>query len=139
MKNPRLIIAIITSLLDEAIVVALIVFGLPRLGVNIPTYGLILIGVSFIIYAVGFYIIGSRILRKKPMLGFTNMVGLEGRATTRLAPEGYISVKGELWQSRAETGTIKIGSNVIIVLQDSLKLVVRLKATESQSNRNKPS
>jgi membrane protein implicated in regulation of membrane protease activity len=129
MKNPRLIIAIITNLLDEAIIVAFVIFGLPRLGVNIPTWGLILIGVGFLVYAVGFYTIGSRALNKKPLPGLTNMVGVEGRAVSRLAPEGFVRIEGELWASRADTGTIESGTEVLVVQQNRLKLTVRRKIT----------
>lgn len=127
MKNPRLIIAIITNLLDEAIIVAFIIFGLPRLGVQIPTWALILIGVGFLVYAVGFYTIGSRVLNKKPLPGLTSMVGVEGRAMTRLAPEGFVRVEGELWASRTDAGTIDAGTMVIVTQQRRLKLTVRSK------------
>jgi hypothetical protein len=64
MKNPRLIIAILTSLLDEAIIVAIILLGLPRLGVQLPLYGTILICVGFSIWAIGLYTVGGRILKR---------------------------------------------------------------------------
>ncbi len=137
MKNARLIVAIITNLLDEAIIVAFIIFGLPRLGVQIPLYGIILIGVGFLVYAVGFYTIGSKILRKKPLPGFTDMVGVEGRVVSRLAPNGFVRIQGELWESRAESGMIDAGTDIIVVDQYGLKLVVRRKlptdSTESES------
>ena len=133
MKNPRLIIAIITNLLDEAIIVAFIIFGLPRLGVHIPLWGLILIGIGFLVYAVGFYLIGSMVLSKKPLPGLTNMVGVEGRVVSQLAPEGYIRVEGELWASRADNGTINSGIDVIVTEQHGLKLVVRQKTPADSS------
>lgn len=127
MKNPRLIVAILTNLIDEAIILALIVFGLPRLGVHIPFYGLILIGVGFLVYAVGFYTIGSKVLRKRPLPGLTDMVGVEGRAVSQLAPEGFIRVEGELWEARADIGVIDIGMDIIVIEQYGLKLIVRRK------------
>jgi membrane-bound ClpP family serine protease len=130
MKNARLLIAIITSLLDEAIIVAAIIWGLPRLGVDIPLYGIILICIAFVIYAVSFYLIGSNILRKKPMPGFTQMVGVEGRTVSRLDPRGFVRVEGELWESKAESGSIQSGVDVIVVDQYGLKLVVRPKPRE---------
>ena len=110
MNNPRLIIAIISNLLDEAIIAAFIIFGLPRLGVDIPLWGLILIGIGFLVYAVGFYLIGSKVLRKKPLPGLTNMVGVEGKVVSRLAPKGFIRAEGELWSSKADIGIIDIGA-----------------------------
>jgi membrane-bound ClpP family serine protease len=127
MKNPRLIIAIVSSLLDEAIIVAIIILGLPRLGFRLPLFVTILICTGFLIWAVGLYTIGSRILRKKPLPGFTHMVGLEGCVVKRLAPQGFIRVQGELWESRTENGVIEAGTDIVVVSQKGLKLVVRRK------------
>ena len=127
MKNARLVVAIITNLLDEAIIVAVIIWGLPRLGVHLPLYGLVLICVAFLVYAVGFYTVGSQILRKKPIPGFSDMVGTEGRAASRLSPWGFVKIMGELWESRSEGGNIDKGEYVIVTDQIGLKLVVRRK------------
>jgi len=127
MSNARLVIAIVTSLLDEGIIIAFIIFGLPRLGVHIPLYGTILIGVAFLVYAVGFYTIGSRILKKKPIPGFSEMIGTEGRAVNRLDPQGVVKIESELWDAKAETGKINAGTEVVVVDQYGLKLIVRPK------------
>lgn len=133
--NARLIMTIFTNLLYEAIIVAPLIWGLPRLGIHIPLYGITLICVAFLIYAVVFFIIGSRTLRKKPLPGFTTMVGLQGQVVSQLAPEGVIRIKGELWNARAENGTIKGGAEVIVVRQYRLKLVVHRKQPD---NAHKP-
>jgi membrane protein implicated in regulation of membrane protease activity len=124
MKKARLVIAIITNLLDEAIIVALIVFGLPRLGVHIPLWGTILICIGFLIYAVIFYRIGSTILGKKPLPGFSDMTGIEGKTTVRLAPKGFVKIESELWEAKAENGPIEAGARVIVVRQEGMKLIV---------------
>jgi membrane-bound ClpP family serine protease len=127
MGSGRLIIAIISSLFDEAIIIAIVLFGLPRLGVNIPTYGVIIIGIVFLLYAIILYILGSRTLGKKPTPGLTTMVGLEGRAVNCLSPRGLIKVKGELWEAKAENSKIEAGVEVIVTQQYRLKLIVRPK------------
>ncbi len=123
--NARLIIAIITSLLDEAIIVALILWGLPKLGVKIPPWVTILAVILFAIYAVTVFKLGTHILKKKPMPGFTDMTGLEGIVIHPLNPEGFIKIEGEIWEARAEYGNIKVGTNVIVVNQQRLKLIVK--------------
>lgn len=133
MKNARLLVAIITNILDEAIIIALILWGLPRLGIHLPLYGLVLICVAFLVYAVGFYTVGSQILRKKPIPGFSNMVGTEGRAATRLSPRGFVIIGGELWEARTETGIVEKGEYVIVADQIGLKLVVLRKPPSSPS------
>jgi len=125
--STRLIMAIINNLLIEAIIVSVILWGFPRLGVHIPLYGLILICVAFLIYAVVSYDIGSRTLRKKPLPGFTTMIGVEGEVVSRLAPEGLVRIEGELWSARSENGPIDEGTRVIVVSQNGLKVVVRPK------------
>ena len=127
MKNARLIIAIITNLLDEALIVAFIIFGLPRLGVHIPLWGIILICIGFLAYAVLFYQIGNTILKKKPLPGFTDMTGIEGKAVDKLAPKGLVKIESELWQATTENGTIEAGTRIIVIKQEGLKLVVKLK------------
>ncbi|MCX5995996.1 MAG: hypothetical protein NTV59_08395 [Chloroflexi bacterium] len=129
--NARLIMTISTNLLYEAIIVALLIWGLPRLGIHIPLYGITLICLAFLIYAVVLFIIGSRTLRKKPLPGFTTMVGLEGQVVSRLAPDGILRIEGELWNARAENGTIEVGSEVIVVRQYGLKLAVRRKQPDN--------
>jgi membrane-bound serine protease (ClpP class) len=124
MKNGRLIIAIITSLLDEALIVAVILWGLPRLGIHLPYYVIIIVCAAFVVYAVVFYQAGSRALRRRPVKGFTDQVGLEGKVVDRLSPEGTIKISGELWNARAENGEIEAGARVLVTGQDGFKLIV---------------
>jgi membrane protein implicated in regulation of membrane protease activity len=125
--NTRLIIAIVTSLIDEVIIVAVVLWVLPRFDIHLPLWGLILLVIGFVIYAVMAYITGSRILRKKPLNGLTSMAGIEGYVTAALTPKGYVKIKGELWQARSESGTLSSGTIVIVVSQKGLELVVRKK------------
>lgn len=117
--------AILTNLLDEALIVAIILWGLPRLGIHIPLYGIILICICFLVYAVIFYHKGSRALLKPPVLGFTDQVGLEGQVVSRLTPEGLVKISGELWKAKVENGNIEVGAQVVVVSQKGFKLIVR--------------
>jgi len=123
----RLIIAIISSLLDEVIIIAIILWGLPKLGIYIPLYGTVLIVIAFAVYAVIIYRIGSRSLRRRPVLGLTDMVGVQGRTVSLLNPDGFVRIKGELWDSVTEGDTIEVGIDVIVTQQNGLKLTVRRK------------
>lgn len=132
--SARLILAFITSLLDEAIIVAILLWGLPRLGINIPLPGLIVIMLAFAVYAVVSFRFGSRILSRKPVEGLSSMVGTEGKVVISLAPEGSVTIHGELWNARAESGAIESGEAVTVVGQDGLKLIVR----KADSDTGKP-
>jgi membrane-bound serine protease (ClpP class) len=125
MKNGRLIIAILTSLLDEALIVFVILWGLPKLGVHIPLYIIILICAAFLGYAAVFYRAGSRALIKRPVMGFTDQVGLEGKVVVRLNPGGTVKIAGELWNAKAERGEIEVGTRVEVIGQRGFKVIVR--------------
>ncbi len=133
MKAARLAIAIFTTLVYEAVIIAVILWGLPELGIHIPLYGIIIICMGLLSFAVVTYKLGSRILEKKPSPGFTNMIGIEGRVVRRLSPQGFIKAQGEIWEARAENGIIDSGVDVIVVAQSGLKLIVRQKPPDGLS------
>jgi len=120
----RLIIAIVSTLLEEAALAAGVLWGLPRLGIHIPLWVLVVVMVVWAAFAVATYRMGSRALRKKPVNGLTAMLGSEGEVVRPLIPEGLVRIKGELWRARSASGEIDTGEEVIVVGQDRLKLIV---------------
>jgi len=121
----RLIFAIVSTLLEEAALVALVLWGLPRLGIHLPPAGLIALMSALVAYAVITYRLGSKALGKKPVVGLPDMVGSRGKVVTPLDPEGLVRIKGELWESTSADRRINTGEEVIVVGQDGLKLTVR--------------
>ena len=121
----RLIIAIFSTLLWEAALVAIVLWGLPKLGIEIPLVGLIGLIVALGAYSVITYRIGSRALRRKPIIGLPNMIGTKGRVVSSLAPEGTVKIGDELWEATSTTNSIEAGEKITVVAQDRLKLVVR--------------
>jgi membrane-bound serine protease (ClpP class) len=81
--------------------------------------------VALAAYAITTYRMGSRALRRKPVVGLPDMVGSRGKTVSDLAPEGTVRIKGELWDSRAEGRRINSGVWVTVVGQEGLKLIVR--------------
>ena len=127
--SARLVWAIISTLLEEAAIVAIVLWGLPRLDIEIPLAGLIALMVAWGAYSVITYRRGSRALRRKPLDGLPDMVGSQGEVVSPLAPEGLVRIKGELWQAESASGRIDTGEEVTVVRQDRLKLVVRASGT----------
>jgi len=125
MMTGRLIIAIFTTLIEEAALAAVVLWGLPRLGINLHIGVLIALMAALAAYAIITYRLGSRALKRKPVVGLPGMVGARGKTVSDLAPEGTVRIKGELWESRAEGRKINAGVKVIVVGQDGLKLIVR--------------
>jgi len=125
MMTGRLILAIFSTLLEEAALVAIVLWGLPRLDIKIPLPGLIALMVAWGAFSVFIYRMGSRALRRKPVAGLPTMVGSRGKVVSPLAPEGFVKIKGELWEAKSLSGKISTSEEVMVVEQDGLKLIVR--------------
>jgi membrane-bound serine protease (ClpP class) len=121
----RLIVAIVTTVLEEAALAAVVLWGLPALGINLQVGVLIALMAALAVFAATTYLMGSRALKKKPVVGLPDMVGAKGRVVSALAPEGTVRIKGELWEARAEGRRVNAGADVIVVGQEGLKLIVR--------------
>ena len=121
----RLIFAIVSTLLEEAALVVIVLWGLPELGIhNFPLAGLIALMAAWGAYSVIIYRIGSRALRKKAVAGLPAMVGTKGKVVSPLAPKGLVRIKGELWGATSSGANIDAGEEVVVVGQDGLRLVV---------------
>ncbi len=121
----RLIIAIISTTLEETALAVGVLWGLPRLGVHIPLWILIIVMATWCTYTVVTYRMGSRALRRKPIPGLLEMLGSEGRVVNPLVLEGMVRIRGELWVAQSTDGEIETGEKIIVVGQDGLKLIVR--------------
>ena len=131
----RLIIAIVSTLLEEAIIIGVVIWGLPKLGIHIPLWGLIVLTVAWAVYAVTTYRSGSRALRKKPQIGLPHMVGSKGKVVSPLIPEGQVKIRGELWRAKsAADGRMDIGEEVTVVGQEGLELIVSKGAPQRKQN-----
>jgi len=135
MMTGRLILAIISTLIEEAALIVIVLWGLPQLGIRIPLPGLVALVIVWGAFSIFIYRMGSRALRKKPIAGLLTMVGSRGKAASPLVPEGFVRIKGELWEAKSLSGKIRTREEIMVVGQDGLKLIVRkgsddLKATK---------
>jgi len=124
----RLVLAIISTTLEEAAIVAIVRWGLPQIDIHIPLWGLIVVMAVWLTYSVTIYRKGSQALRQKQVVGLPDMIGTKGKVVSPLAPEGLVKIKGELWIARLASGEMESGGEIIVVEQDRLKLVVRAKS-----------
>jgi len=131
MKKSRLALAIFATLGEEVALALFILLGLPRLGVKIPLGGLIAMMAGLAAYGVVSFRLGSRALKKKPVTGFTDMVGISGIVIESLAPKGVIKIGSELWEAESAEHPISVGEEVIVVERNGLKLIVRKSGTDS--------
>ena len=121
----RLIFAISSTILEEAALAAGVIWGLPRLNIRIPLWGLILAMIAWAAYSIITYRMGSRALKVKQVVGLEDMIGCKGEVVNQLSPEGMVRIKGELWAARSAGGELSKGIQVIVVAQQRLKLIVR--------------
>jgi len=66
------------------------------------------------------------------------MTDMEGQTNSRLAPEGYVKIEGEIWQARAPNGPIEAGKPIIVTGQEGMKLIVREMTSEESSAAGSP-
>jgi membrane-bound serine protease (ClpP class) len=127
MISTRLIIAIITTALEEAAIGVVGLWLLPKIDVHIPLFAVILIMVAWLGLAVFTYRMGSRALRKEPEGGLSSMLGTRGEVVKRLDPEGMVRIRGETWKAKSAGRKIEKGAEVTVVGQKGLKLIVEKK------------
>lgn len=124
--NARLILILIVSLIDEAIIILIIFFLLSLFDIEMPlwliiTLVLVLSALTLVVY---------RALSKKPLLGFESMIGKSGLTVGPIARKGTIRIGNELWQSETDNEYIEAGVEVIVIGQTGLKLNIRKKKRE---------
>lgn len=121
----RLAFAIVTTLLEELLIIALVLVGLPAIGVHVPVSVLYALIAGWLAISVIIYRLGTIALQKKIAAGLPSLDGCDGVAMTPLAPEGMVRVNGETWTARSAAGMIKRGEAIEVVGQDEMKLLVR--------------
>jgi membrane-bound serine protease (ClpP class) len=124
LTKARLLLAVITTTLEEIAIYAIWCWVLPGFDIILPVGALIGMMVSWGIFSVSLFVLTSNILKKQIPAGLPSMVGTRGRVTSPLSPEGMVRIKGELWAAKSKTGSINAGEDVEVVGEDGLKLVV---------------
>lgn len=122
MKDRRYTVLVITTtLLEQAALVAVVLWLLPRVAINIPLWGLILMMIALGIYNYVTYRLGKKALVKKPII--SPDIGSRGRTTTPISPKGYVRVNGELWQA-SSSSTIDVGEEITVVGIEGMTLLI---------------
>lgn len=120
----RLILAIITTTLEEVVIYAVWRWVLPVYDIRLPVSALVGIMVAWGIFSVSLFTLTTLILKKQPPVGLPSMVGSRGRVATKLSPEGMVRINGELWVARSSGDDITVGDEIEVVGEDGLKLLV---------------
>jgi len=121
--NARLVLAILSTLLEEAALVAVALWGLPQVGIEIPLVGLIILMLVWAGFSIFTYQMGSQALRR-PVVDLPIKVGSKCKVIRRLEPEGIVGIKGEIWEAQSIHGDVDAGEKVFVLGSDGLKLIV---------------
>ena len=134
MNRPRLIFAIVSTIIELVAIAAAGIWGLPRIGIDFPLWAIALLMVIWLAYSVYTFKKGTKALKIGSIIGLPNMIGTKGRVTSVLNPEGWVRIRGELWSAKSLSGEIRKGRDVIVTGQKRLKLEV--KETDPADNKD---
>ncbi len=99
---------------------------------NVSFWGVLVPAVTAMAIFGGIVVISvGRTFGLSEAAGTGELVGLVGRSSTRLAPDGKVFVRGEYWTAETESAEIEEGEPVEVVRVDGLKLRVRKAASRA--------
>ena len=120
----RLLLAIISTIIEEAALTVIFLVGLPEMDINPPLWLLFVVLTAWAAMATLIYRAGSQALDRKPVIGLSSMVGGRGVVVSPLSPVGLVRVKNELWAAKTESGSIDSGEEILVVGQKRMRLTV---------------
>ena len=123
-RRGYVIFSIATGVLKGVVLVAVVFWLLPLWGISIPVWGIILLATAFVTYEGVTFRLGKRALERKITASPQSIIGCCGRATTSLAPDGYVQVNGELWRAFSNDMNVDEGDDIVVVEVNRLILGV---------------
>ena len=115
--------AIVTSLLELAALLVVLLWVLPAAGLVVPRGFVILSTVILAVVSTVLTYLNLKAIRLRPVR--SPDVGVVAVVVRSLTPEGYVRVGNELWPARCETGDVARGRKVSVVRMERLRLVVK--------------
>jgi membrane-bound serine protease (ClpP class) len=127
--------AVLGWMLEEAILVAVVLWLLPQCNVNLPLWALAILMVALAVYSYTMYRVGRSTFLIRPKVAAEAVIGNGGKVTKRLAPEGYVKVQGVLWKAICDEAELEIGDEVVVVGIEGLRLIVSPKGGTVQDKK----
>ncbi len=118
------VLAVVSSILEQGVLVAVVLWLLPRFGISIPLWALVVMMIALGLYGYVGYRLGRTALERKPMMASEAMLGSQCTVMTPLAPRGYVKVGSEMWRASSRGLVIEKGQEVVIVGMEELTLLV---------------
>lgn len=114
--------AVLVSLAEQAILLLVLAWVLPWLGLKVPSWAVALLMVALGVYSVVLTRLNYRALNQAPIL--SPGIGARGKVVQALAPRGYVRIGNELWSAQAAGRHLDVGEEVVIVRMEGLVLFV---------------
>lgn len=129
---------IVTTVIEEVLIVVFLAVVLPAIGVSVPLYIIAIAAAAWAGWSYLTYRIGLRAVQKAPATGAEALIGARCRTLVPLAPVGYVKVRNEQWQAHSIAGEIESGIEVVIIEVKGLTLMVKpyLEATDRDLRDN---
>ena len=134
MTLARLILAVVSTSLEEVAIYAIWRWLLPEFEIELSLSVLIGVMVAWAAFAIWLFLFTTRTLKRQKVVGLPTMIGSRGKVASLLAPEGLVRIRGELWGATSAKGNVDKGEEVEVVGEDGLKLIVR-KVSSKKSKR----
>jgi membrane-bound ClpP family serine protease len=126
MKTRWLVLdTVVVAILKEAALVVVALWGLPMLGLNLPLWLVVLIGMALAVQSYFSHMLTVKAQRKRSLVGLDTMVGRCGVVASTLHPDGYVKVDGELWKAVAAEGEIERGAVVEVEAVEGMMVRVK--------------
>jgi membrane protein implicated in regulation of membrane protease activity len=127
--------AILGWMLEEAILVAAVLWLLPQFNVNLPLWLLAILMAALAVYSYTMYRVGRSTFLIRPKVAAETVIGNGGKVTKRLAPEGYVKVHGVLWKATCVESELEVDDEVVVVGIEGLRLIVSPKVGTVQDKK----
>jgi membrane-bound ClpP family serine protease len=128
-------LTIITTSIEVLALAAVVRLLLPRLGIDIPEWGIAILLTTFVAYNYAIYRICKNTQNKEALLPTQAMIGRRGITNTKLCPEGIVKVGSEKWRARAGT-TIGKNAAIEVTAIEGFTLIVAEVTSEAKSDHD---
>jgi membrane-bound ClpP family serine protease len=138
-KGSFILLNLVTTAVEEAVLVVVLLVILPLFGINIPIWLIVVLIVAWAAWSYVTYRLRVKTIDKMPVVGAEALIGIKCSTTTPLSPMGYVKVGSELWQAYSIEGDINSEVEVVIVEVKGLALQVTLSSDTATSNKHNSS
>lgn len=117
-----LVYAIVLSVGEQALLLFVLLWVLPQVGLQVPGWAVAVLALSLAAYSVVLTRLNYHALNQTPIQ--SPGIGVRGRVVQALEPRGYVKIGNELWSAEVEGAHIGQGEEVVVLRVAGLHLTV---------------